>query len=113
MDHFVVRPLIVLATTLLLSAGTAAAGRHIVQKGETLEHIARAYGCSVDAIERANKLQTTLVKPGTVIDVPACSLRSRAQLRTAAKPDSDDRRASQALAVIDGVTGGASAPTTS
>lgn len=95
------RLLAVLAALLL--PGTAVAERHVVQKGETLEHVARAYGCTVDAIERANKLQTTLVRPGTEIDVPACSVRSRAQLRRPS-PDTDDRKASQALAVIDGVS---------
>ena len=97
--------MITLAALLLPAA--AMADQHIVQKGETLEHIARAYGCSVDAIERANKLQTTLVRPGRIIDIPACSLRSRAQVRTTAHAtahDDDDDKAKAALAVIDGAT---------
>jgi murein endopeptidase len=91
------------ALAALLLCRTAAAERHVVQKGETLEHIARAYGCSVDAIERANKLKTTLLDPGTAIDVPACSLRSRAQVRRRSV-DTDDDKAKAALAVIDGAT---------
>jgi hypothetical protein len=104
-----VRLVVAAAGLLVLCAGSARAERHVVQKGETLEHIARAYGCSVDAIERANSLKTTLITPGTAIDIPACSLRSRAQVRTTAKPraratDDDDDKAKAALAVIDGAT---------
>jgi murein endopeptidase len=104
-----VRLLAVTALPLLLLCSSASAERHVVQKGETLEHIARAYGCSVDAIERANSVKTTLLTPGTTIDIPACSLRSRAQVRATSKPraratDDDDDKAKAALAVIDGAT---------
>jgi len=66
----------------LVLAGTAEAGRHVIQRGETLEHVAAAYGCSVDAVMRANGVDTTLLAPGTVVAVPDCSIRSRAQRRT-------------------------------
>lgn len=94
---------------LLLLTGTADAGRHVIQRGETVEHVANAYGCSVNAILRANGLTTTLLKPGTVIDVPSCSIRARAQTRTRvvtprSRPTSDDDKARAALAVIDGAT---------
>jgi murein endopeptidase len=63
----------------------------------------------VDAIENANNLKTTLVSPGTIVIIPSCSLRSRAQLRTTARPraratDDDDDKAKAALATIDGAT---------
>jgi murein endopeptidase len=110
-EHSFVR-LVLAAALILVCASSASAERHVVQKGETLEHIARAYGCSVDAIERANSVKTTLLTPGTAIDIPACSLRSRAQVRTTARPKAratnadaaDDDKAKAALAVIDGAT---------
>jgi len=81
----------------------------VIEKGETVQHVADAYGCSVDAVLRTNKLQTTLLKPGTVIEIPSCSLRTRAQTRTRTvtprtRPASDDEKARAALAVIDGAT---------
>ena len=96
------RALIVLA----LLCGTARAGEHVVQRGETLEHVAAQYGCSVDAILRANRLDTTLVKPGTVVQIPACTMKTRARTREriTGKPVDDAARARQALAVIDGTT---------
>ncbi|HSD88010.1 MAG TPA: penicillin-insensitive murein endopeptidase [Kofleriaceae bacterium] len=91
---------------LVLMTASAHADRYIIQRGETLEHVATAHGCSVEALQRANGLRTTLVKAGTEIDVPACSLRSRARVRTTtrAKPVDDDEKAKAALAVIDGAT---------
>ena len=38
----------------------------MIEPGETLEHVAAGHGCSVEAIERANHLKATLVKPGSV-----------------------------------------------
>jgi hypothetical protein len=96
-----VRSLVVVA----LLCTTAEAGEHVVQRGETLEHVAQAYGCSVEAVLRANKLDTVLVKPGTVIHVPACTMKTRARSRERiGKPIDDAARARQALAVIDGTT---------
>ena len=96
------RALIILA----LTCATAEAGEHVVQRGETLEHVAAQYGCSVDAILRANRLDTTLVKPGTVVQIPACTMKTRARTREriTGKPVDDAARARQALAVIDGTT---------
>ena len=94
---------------LVLAAGRARADRHVVQRGETLEHVAEAYGCDVDALLRVNDLTTTLVPAGTVITVPRCSLHARATSRahaaphaSAASPDAD--KAQAALALIDGAT---------
>jgi murein endopeptidase len=94
---------------LLVLAGTAHAERYVMQRGETLEHVATAKGCSVDALMRANGLRTTLVKAGTAIDVPTCTLRTRARTRTIAKltstkPTTDTEKARAALSVIDGAT---------
>jgi LysM repeat protein len=81
----------------------------VIEKGETVQHVADAYGCSLESVLRANKLQTTLLKPGTVIEIPNCSLRTRAQTRTRtvtprSRPTTDDDKARAALAVIDGAT---------
>jgi LysM repeat protein len=99
-----VRSLVVVA--LLLCASSAEAGRHTVEPGETLEHVAMQYGCSVDAVLRANKLDTVLVKAGTVIKIPVCNLKSRARSREriTGKSLDDAERARQALAVVDGTT---------
>lgn len=98
-----------LLVLLLVSPSFAHADRHVIAKGETLQHVADAYGCSVDAVLRANKLQTTLLKPGTAIEIPSCSLRARAQTRTRtvaprSRPTTDDDKARAALAVIDGAS---------
>jgi hypothetical protein len=98
----------VLALTLLVCA-PAYAERHVMERGETLQHVADAYGCSVDEVMRANDVKTTLLPAGTVVDVPKCSIRLRAQTRTRedkprAKPLSDDAKARAALAVIDGAS---------
>lgn len=96
---------------LAVLCGPAEAGRHIVARGETLERVAARYGCSTDAVLRANGLSTTIVPPGTVVQVPPCpraaragsgSIRARAQVRTPAEPDGDGDRARRALAAIDG-----------
>ena len=49
-----------------------AARHHIVQRGETLVAIAHNYGCGLNALERANDVDTSLVKAGTRIVIPAC-----------------------------------------
>src|SRR5687768_17155872 len=104
-DHFPVR----IALPLVLLGATAEGGRPVNQRGETLEHVAAAYGCSVDAVMRANHVDTTLLAPGTVIRVPACTIRTRAQNRTRpakprTRPASAEAKARAALAAIDGAT---------
>src|SRR5829696_4905521 len=93
----------------MILAGSAQAERHVIQRGETLQHVADGHGCSLEAVLRANGLQTTLLKPGTVIEVPSCTIRARAQTRTRAvtprkRPATDDDKARAALAVIDGAS---------
>jgi murein endopeptidase len=94
------------AISMLLIANVAGAeGRHKVERGETLEHVAHAHGCAVDVVLRANHLNTTLVPAGTIVYVPSCTLRVRARSREdvmARIPSTDDERARYALAVIDG-----------
>jgi hypothetical protein len=90
---------------ILLLAATAAtpaaAERVVVLRGETLEHVALAYGCTTEQVERANHLAVSLVPAGTVVEVPACAKRAGVRLSNASD---DDSRAKQALAVIDGAT---------
>jgi murein endopeptidase len=89
---------------LALLATPALAGTHVVQRGETLEHVAKVYGCTTDAVLRANKLKTTLVKAGTVVKIPACNVAARAKTRARRTDDDLDERAEKALAVIDGTS---------
>ncbi|MEO8704955.1 MAG: penicillin-insensitive murein endopeptidase [Kofleriaceae bacterium] len=84
---------------LLVVARTAAADHHILQSGETLEHVARGHGCTVAELKRANGVSTTLLRAGTVVVIPACGSRPVA---TKPAPTSDDDRARRALEVIDG-----------
>ncbi len=99
------RSLIVLA---LLCAPASANDRHVMQRGETLEHVAQAYGCSVEALQRANHVDTVILKVGTVVTIPSCTLsaraRTREKIRGRQRPVDDDARARQALAVIDGAS---------
>jgi hypothetical protein len=80
-----------------------------VERGETLEHVATVYGCTTEAVLRANRLHTTLVRPGTVVVIPACT-KARPRGTAAVDPhesgpsSDDDQRARRALAVIDGAT---------
>lgn len=94
-----------LALTLLaLAVGSADAERYVMQRGETLEHVATAHGCSVEALMRANNVKTTLIRAGTRIEIPSCSLRMRARTRATKTRDPDTQKARAALAVIDGAT---------
>ncbi|MEO6775946.1 MAG: penicillin-insensitive murein endopeptidase [Kofleriaceae bacterium] len=95
----------------LLIAAPASAERYIVQAGETVENAAASHGCSTELVERINHLDTSIVRPGTVIEVPHCTIasRSRTRARRAYHGDGDgdgdgDAKARQALAVIDGAT---------
>ncbi|CAN5846147.1 hypothetical protein BH11MYX3_BH11MYX3_18720 [soil metagenome] len=99
------RPLVIVALGALLAA-PAFGGRHIVQRGETLEHVAKVYGCSTEAVLKANNLKTTLVRAGTVVTVPPCNVGARAKqrLRTRDRADDLDDKAEKALAVIDGAS---------
>ena len=93
------RPLVILA----LLAAPAAAGTHVMQRGETLEHVAKVFGCSTEALLKANNAKTTLIRAGTVVRVPACNVKARASQRTA-RATSLEAKAEAALAVIDGAS---------
>lgn len=77
----------------------SAGGRHVMERGETLEHVARAHGCDVELVKRVNNVDTVLLKAGTVVVIPNCTVRTRARVR---ELTDDDERAQIALAVIDG-----------
>ncbi len=97
---------LLIVTLGALLATPAFGGRHIVERGETLEHVAKVYGCTTEAVLKANNLRTTLVKAGTVVKVPACNVGARAKQRgrTRERPDDLDEKAEKALAVIDGAS---------
>ncbi|HYR09048.1 MAG TPA: LysM peptidoglycan-binding domain-containing protein, partial [Longimicrobium sp.] len=46
---------------------------HVVQAGETLFGIARRYGVTVEAIRRANQMETDQVRTGQRIVIPPAS----------------------------------------
>ncbi|MGE0866971.1 MAG: penicillin-insensitive murein endopeptidase [Kofleriaceae bacterium] len=89
---------------IILLAAPAFAGKHKMERGQTLEHVARLYGCSVESLLKANRLKTTLVAAGRLVEVPPCNVRRHARTRTIRGADDRDldERAEQALAVIDG-----------
>jgi penicillin-insensitive murein endopeptidase len=96
----------------LLVASPALAEHVTVQRGETLEHVAKMHGCATQRVLDANNLDTTLVSPGTIVVVPECRASAKRPPHhsaaesgagtTASGGDSDDEKAKQALAVIDG-----------
>jgi len=47
--------------------------RHTVVAGETLYGLARKFGVTVDAIRRANRLESDTVRPGQVLTIPAAA----------------------------------------
>ena len=55
------------------SAGSSAAERktHRVKRGETLSHIARRHGTSVERIKAANSLRSSRIVTGQVLRIPA------------------------------------------
>lgn len=62
------------ATAVALDASGAPAGlSHRVARGETLWSIARRYGTTVEAIQRANGLASTRITAGQVLAIPAGS----------------------------------------
>jgi LysM repeat protein len=86
-DHRTMRDsrlLVVSSTALLLMTGTATAKRHTIERGETLEHIAKAYRCSVGELQRANGIDTTLIYAGHTLRIPTCK-RGRGGDRVASR----------------------------
>ena len=96
-----------IALWALLIAAPARAERYVIQSGETVVHAAESHGCSAEMVERMNHLNTSIVRAGTVIEIPSCTILSRSRTRTkqpAHERDDADDKAKQALAVIDGAT---------
>ncbi len=50
------------------SAGLA--NTHVVSQGETLYGISRIYGATVEGIKSANGLDSNLIRPGDVLNIP-------------------------------------------
>lgn len=52
---------------------------HTISSGETLWDIARGYGCEVDAVKRANKLDGNMIRPGQKLAIPRCTGKASKQ----------------------------------
>lgn len=66
--------LINIGDTLEIPACTGAKGRaHTVVAGEYLAVIAAGYGCTVDEVKQANRLQSDLINIGDVLRIPLCA----------------------------------------
>lgn len=71
------------ALVLASSSTVALAKGHKVQPGETLVQIAKTYGCSVAELQRANDLDTTLIRAGSTVTVPSCAKPKAKRVATA------------------------------
>ncbi|HEY4175955.1 MAG TPA: penicillin-insensitive murein endopeptidase [Kofleriaceae bacterium] len=92
--------LLLVLCPLIASADTRT---YVVQRGETLERVAEMFNCTTDAVLSANNRTNTLVPPGTTVKIPSCAQRIKTRTLTKSKRiDSDDAKAAQALATIDG-----------
>ncbi len=60
------------SSTVAPGRGTSAAERktHVVRSGDTLLAIARRYGTTVRAIQNANKIRSTVIRPSQVLIIP-------------------------------------------
>ena len=61
-----------LSLVVFVKAPAAHAGAHRVAPGETLWRIARANGCGVDSVRRANQLSGNTIRPGQTLSIPKC-----------------------------------------
>jgi hypothetical protein len=84
----------------MASTDAMAESRYVLEPGDTLEAVARRFGCTSAEIMRANRVDTTLLPAGTRVRVPTC----RRQVRTIATLPSSRLTSNAALAAIDGVT---------
>ena len=92
---------------LTLSVPVARADtRYVLEAGDTLEAVARKFGCDTKTVMRANRVDTTLLPAGTAVRVPDCR---RQAARTAAPKlsrSAAQNSANPALAAIDGIRSG-------
>ncbi len=77
------RDMLVLASMLMVSAVVptsvrAAATQHRVRPGDTLWELARAHGCSVEELRRANALSKGGLRVGMKLQLPRCSRPAKA-----------------------------------
>lgn len=56
------------------AAAATALSQHVVQKGDTLDAIARRYGVTIDSLRRANKLRNHLIHPAQILVIPATAV---------------------------------------
>lgn len=71
-NSIVIRPALVLMLVFFCSAARASAQeKHTVQKGESLDRIARQYGVGVDDLIRENNIaKPSLIRPGQTLVIP-------------------------------------------
>lgn len=67
--------------------GDASAAQHTVTKGDTLWAVARANGCSVDAVRKANGLEQGALRVGMKLRIPACAKPAASRRHTVARGD--------------------------
>jgi membrane-bound lytic murein transglycosylase D len=70
LDGAVIRPGMELRLPPETGSGVARVAEHVVSGGETLWGIARKYGSSVEAIEKANRLGQKPIQPGQKLSIP-------------------------------------------
>ncbi len=58
-------------TTNVVPSMHATSRRHVIAKGETLSEIASMYGVSTRRLQTTNSLNTTRIRPGQVLEIPA------------------------------------------
>ncbi|MEW8958095.1 MAG: NlpC/P60 family protein [Moorella sp. (in: firmicutes)] len=68
---------------ILAAAGTATAQPYEVKKGDTLWAISRRYGVTVEQIQAANNLHSSLILVGQVLEIPASLPSSGTEVRNA------------------------------
>jgi len=70
-------PAALIALLVIVSAGltatAAAEGWHTVESGQSLYTIARHYGCTVVALQEANDIHGTLIRPEQRLHIPDCT----------------------------------------
>ena len=83
--------LAVLVWLLVLSPVQPAAAEiqaHVrVKSGQTLSAIARRYDCTVEALQRANELDGTILQIGQRLAVPVCKGKARPSVQRVAKAE--------------------------